>query len=651
MKNDCLGGKVLYLDLSTGEISYEPTVDYMKRFLGGRGVNNWLLFKHTDPNISPLDPRNVLLFGTGTLVGTSAPGANRMNVVAKSPVTNGIGSSSVGGQFAPVLRFAGYDHLVFMGRNRRLCYVYIDDNKVEIRDASHLKGKTTGETENRIRRELGCNDLQIASIGPAGENLVMASCIIVGRGRAAGRCGLGAVMGSKNLKAVAVRGSGAISVVDSKKFTQVVKKILEKMRNAEQLQEYAKYGTPGGVPVTEPIKNFQDEYLDPSLSKRIQSELLSYMSREDSKTKSARCWNCPVECAKYYKIQDGTYAGTECGKLEYNSLTDFCYKLGIYDAASAVRATVLCTEYGLDIDNAAGVIAWAFECYQRGIISKQDTGGIELEWGNHRVVMDLLHKMAYRIGFGDILAHGSNKASKIIGRDSSKYSVHTKGQELKEPIRAYKSWALGIVISGRGGGHTTGAPLIDLWPKLFTPRIITEMWGRSSAGGPTTYEGKAKIVVYYEKLHAVLDSLGICFFISKWCDPDLPGPNEYSELFSAATGIDISSQELMTMGERIHNTGKVLNILHARFSRKDDYPPERLMKEAIKSGSFKGERLDKQEWEKMLNEYYEFHGWDKCKGWPTSTTLRELKLGEMETALSSIRQQMVNFYPSPETQP
>ena len=637
MKNGCWEGKVLYLDLSTGKITREPIRDDIRRFLGGRGVNNWLLFRHIDPEVSPLDPENVLVLGTGTLVGTSTPGANRMNVVSKSPVTNGLGSSSVGGAFAPTLRFAGYDHLVLTGKSKGLCYVYIDSNNVEIRDASHLKGKTTSETENRIRHELGGNDVSIASIGPAGENLVMASCIIVDRGRAAGRCGLGAVMGSKNLKAVVVRGSGAITVVDSEKFTQVVNRILERVKNTRNLQIVEKYGTPGVSGFVEAIKNFQDEYF-PNVAERIRSQVISYMRPSEGETKIARCWNCPIGCAKYYKVEDGAYAGTECGKLEYNSLTDFCYKLGIYDAAPAIRAHALCTEYGLDIDNAAGVIAWAFECYERGLISSQDTGGLELEWGNHKAVMDLLRKMTFREGFGDILAHGSNKASQIIGRGSSKYSFSVKGQELKEAIRGWKDYALAIVVSERGGAHTRGAPQVDSLPELFTPQVISEMFDPSAVGGPTSYEGKANMVVYYEKLHAVLDSLGICFFISKWIDPNLPGPDEYSKLFSAATGINVSSQELMNAGERIHNMGRVFNILSAGFSRKDDYPPERLMKEPIKSGELKGERLDRRAWDKMLDEYYDLHGWDRCTGWPTTERLRELKLGETEATLRRVRQ-------------
>ncbi len=640
MNNRCLAGKVLYVDLSTRKISDEPAVDYIRRFLGGRGVNNWLLYTHTraNPKISPLDPGNVLVFGTGSLVGTLAPCSSRLNIVAKSPVTNGIGSASVGGYFSAALRFAGYDHLVFTGRSKELCYVWIEDNKVEIRDASNLKGKTTGETEYLIRQELGHNDVRIASIGPAGENLVMAACIIVDRYRAAARCGLGAVMGSKNLKAIAARGTGPITVEDEKRFNQLVQMFLEKAKNSVTLQRFAWGGTPAGEPgnETNPFKHFQDGHAPGDMVRKIQSELPSYISRED-KEKGAGCWNCPVKCAHYYKIQDGAYKGTELGKLEENSVIDFCYQLGIEDVVSPIRATALCSEYGLDVDNAGIAIAWAFECYQRGIISKQDTDGLELEWGNHKVVMDLLHKIAYRIGFGDILGRGSREASKMVGKGSWKYSIHIKGQDLKETLRTWKSWALGVVVSERGGAHTRGAPLVDL---LWPPEMITRTFGRSAAGGPTSYEGKPKMVVYYDKFHAILDSLGMCYFMSNWVGANLPNPDEYSKLFSAATGINMSSEELMRMGERITNMGKVLNILYAGFGRKDDYPPERLMEEPIKTGPYKGERLEKQKWEKMLDEYYELHGWD-TNGWPTARTLRQLELKEMERDLNKVRKNRV----------
>jgi aldehyde:ferredoxin oxidoreductase len=601
-----LSGQILRINLSKSEIIKDPALGYYKKFLGGRGVNYWLLLNEVAPEVSPFDPSNILAFGTGTLVGTLAPGANRLNVASKNALTGGVGSGSAGGYFAPELRFAGYDHLVFQGKAEKLVYLWIDDGRVEIRDAAHIWGRTTWETEEILREELG-DDIQIVSIGPAGENLVRTACIIVNRSRAVGRCGLGAVMGSKNLKAVAVRGTRSIATKDAARFAQAITELSQKIATSDILKRLNEYGSIEGSPFNaEPVRNFQDGYPSPESAKKICGKVFHEVYEVNG---SSCCFGCPVQCCHSYRVKEGIYAGATTDKLEANTLADFGYRLDLDYAPAVIKAHALCSQYGLDIDNSSSVIAWAFECYEKGIISESDTDGLKLEWGNHQAVMELLGAMTYRAGFGDLLAQGCYRASGIIGRGSRKYCIHVKGQELMEGIRPAKGWALGVIVSERGGTHTRGAPLTDL-----------------SGDNPTAYEGKAQLVVYYERLHAVLDSLGICYLTSNWMDPDLPGPDDYAELFSAATGMEMTADDLMKMGEQIHNLGKLLNIIHAGFRREDDYPPERLVREPIKSGSFVGELLARDKWDLMLDEYYELHGWGRESGWPTRESLESLGL-------------------------
>jgi aldehyde:ferredoxin oxidoreductase len=605
-RRNCLGGQILQVDLSAGVINKGSALQHNRRFFGGRGVSHWLLLEKLASRVSPFDPENMLLFGTGALVGTLAPTANRLNVASKNALTGGIGAGSAGGYFAPELRFAGYDHLILAGRAEDPVYIWINNDQVEIRNAKYIWGKTTWEAEDILREELG-DDVQIASIGPAGENLVRAACVIVNRSRAVGRCGLGAVMGSKNLKAIAVRGTGSIGIEDPERLSQAVRRVSRKIASSAILKRLNEYGSIEGSPFNaEPVKNFQDGYAGSEIAKKICGKVFHDTYEVDG---HPCCFGCPVRCGHSYEVKEGMYAGTTTDKLEANTLADFGYRLDLDYAPAIIKAHALCSEYGLDIDNSSSVIAWAFECYEKGIISKSDTDGLELKWGNHQAVMELLKKIAYREGFGNLLAEGCCKASEILGQGSENYCIHIKGQELMEGIRPAKGWALGVVVSDRGGTHTRGAPLTDL-----------------SGNNPTAYGGKARIVVYYERLHAVLDSLGLCYLTSNWMDPELPGPDDYGELFSAATGMEMSGDDLMRIGEQIHNLGKIFNIIHAGFRREDDYPPERLMREPVKSGPFAGQLLEKAKWDGLLDEYYELHGWDKRSGWPTRKSLESLGL-------------------------
>lgn len=628
-------GNILRVDLSTQKFHIEPMDHYIPGFLGGRGINQWILFKELRPWVTPFDPANIICFGAGALVGTLVPGASRLNVDSKNAYTEGIGSGNVGGGFGAELKYAGYDNIVFQGKARQPVYLWIEDDKISFRSAAALWGKTTLETAGMIKEDLDQTDIEILCIGPAGENMARPACIVVSGSRVVGRCGLGAIMGSKNLKAIAVKGTGAIGTKETNEFMELVRIVSERLRTLKGTDDHMKYGTLSCSPAYNnlsalPYKNYHDDHIPDEFLAKISHEIFQRVYQVDHYS----CRGCPLPCGHVYFIGRGPYAGTRCLKAEANTVWNFGGRLAIDEAGAILKAQEECCQLGLDIDNAAGAIAWAVDCFQNKILSKNDTDGLELNWGDHGVVLELIRKIAYREGFGDILAEGSLKASELVGRGSEKYSFHVKGQELIEAIRSMKGWALGVVVSPRGATHTRGALAAERskWSKEECQRTF----GIETAGEAKTYVGKAKAVGYMESASALWDALGLCFFTVNRSNPGGINPSEMAQFYSLATGINISESELMKAGERLHNLEKMFNVWHARFARLDDYPPKRLMEEPIKSGPLKGELLREEDWDEMLNEYYRIHGWDEHTGWPTREKLEELGLHECVQILDQI---------------
>lgn len=620
-------GKILRVDLTRSVISTQSTYDYVSRFLGGRGINQWILLREQRSQTTPFEPASIICFGAGALVGTLVPGAARLNIDSMNTFTAGIGSGSAGGWFAAELKFAGYDHIVVQGKARKPVYLSIEDEKVCLRPAAELWGKTTGDTEILIKDDIGREDIQVLSIGPAGENLARQACVIVSGMRAVGRCGLGAIMGSKNLKAIAVKGTGSIEISSPNEFMTLVEQVSERLIRLNGAKARKEFGT---FRVSELYNDLSalayKNYLDDFIPKEHFAQISPEVFRNKYDVGGYACSACPTPCGHVYFVDSGPFSGKACMKAESNSLWDFGGRLAITDPAAILRAQEECCQLGLDIDNSAGVIAWAIDCFQNGIISEKVTDGIELSWGNPDMVLSLLKKIAYREGFGDLLAEGSFRASHKVGGASSKYAFHVKGQDLIEAIRSMKGWALGVVVSARGGAHTRGALATEVM--RYSPEDSQRIFGVNTAGDARSYKGKPKIVSYFEYVISVLDSLGICFFTGNWGSPEGISPVELARFYSLATGIPTSEAELLKIGERIHNVEKMFNVLQASFARKDDYPPERFMQEPVQSGPLKGELLQQSDWDKMLDEYYYIHGWDKETSWPTKEKLRELDLDE-----------------------
>jgi aldehyde:ferredoxin oxidoreductase len=613
-------GKVLRINLSTRKVSFEPSGH--RELVGGRGVNQYILFKELPLRVDAFDPRNILTIGAGLLVGTDAPAACRISIDTKSPLTGGIGSANVGGNFGFELKSAGIANIVIHGRADKLVYILIDDGDVEIKDARHLSQMTVSETEEALTRDLG-EDYQKMSIGPAGENLARTSCVIVNRARSASRCGIGSVFGSKNVKAIAVRGSQEIEVSNAQKFSRLVEDCYEKMENSgfnRRRKKYGAYCYEEPWQIETPYRNFSGDI--PPEEKKLKLTPDAFLKL---KIGQKTCRSCPIGCWSIYRFKhENEWIVTEA--LQGNDIKNFGAKLDLDEPEDILYAHHLCDELGLDEDATSNVIAWAFECFEKRLINEDKTDGLKLSWGNKEAVFKLVTKIAHRDGFGDILADGCKAASERLGCGSD-CCVHVKGNDLYECLWMSPSWALGVVVSPRGGTHTRGAVMEDRI--RGTPEeMCRRYFGSALTGSSTSYEGKESLVVFMERLNAVLDCLGICMFTHSGTLSMLL-PEHYAALLSAASGIDVQFSELMRIGERVHTLEKCFNILHTNWTRKDDLPPRRFTDRPL-AGKY---RISMRKWNKLLDRYYKLHGWSS-DGRPTKRRLSELGLKEVYDTLS-----------------
>lgn len=628
-------GKMLRINLTSGEIEERDYTDQYQYsdWLGHIAVK--LLYEELPSWVTPFDPYNRLIFSTGVFMGTTVPGACKVSASTLGPLTGGWASGSCDSYAGMEMKHAGYDHLVIQGRAHRPSYLWITDETVEIRDATELWGKTTWETLDLIREELNDPTLHVLSIGPAGENLARNACIIQDWNRAIGRCGTGAVMGSKNLKAIVCKGKKSINVADVEKFGEKVFEIRERINNSPhpETEYFKKYGSLGANYIVKQdadgvaYKNFQEgrwpDDIYPNLDMRKIIDKYEVAKRGFP--------GCAIRCSRAVRITEGPYKGLECEINQWEVMGGLMAKCCIKEPTFAIKYNALCSQMGMDVDGPSGAIAWAMECFDRGILTKEDTGGIEINWGDEEVVLDLTRKMCYREGFGNILAEGCYRAASIIGRGSEKYAIHIKKQDLYETLRGTNGWALGAMTASRGGGHTTGSS----WWGLISVKIDDETAYKllgipnfSKARDPLSYEGTVDEVYYNEILHRICNSTGICLYNTVMQDFDFINLQDIAELLTYATGKEYTVKDLETIAMRQLNMEKAFNLKFTDFSRKDDMPQDRHF-EPIPTGPNAGWTWDKGKVEEMLDEYYEKHGWSKETSFPKKETYEKYGLGEV----------------------
>lgn len=611
-------GTILRVDLTSGKIEKEPLSEELGRnYLGGRGINVRILYNEVPAGLDAYDPENRLIFGTGPLTGTSLA-SGRLNITAKSPLSNILGCSNGGSHFSPELKFAGYDHVVFTGKADKPVYLCINNDKVEIRDARHLWGETTDETERMIREELGDPNIQVTSIGPAGENLVRFACIVVGEYGACGKCGLGAVMGSKNLKAVAVRGTKGVKVARPDVFRDLVLDLQQRALRNTNYPVVSKYGTTRLLRFpqrlgTQAIRNSTQAGPFAGYDK-IGPEALD----EKYAIKDKACLGCINHCRSWYEIKDGPYAGEKGVGIEYACEITWGVICDNDYAPSLYKGTKLCNQLGLDLREMGMVLAACMEWYEKGLITKEDTGGIELTWGNYEAMIEICRKVAKREGIGDLLAEGGIRVAQKLGRGAENCITHSKGiLQTTSDVRWNPYYMLGLAVATRGADHLRGAATVS-----------TAKDG-SRAG---VYEGAAQAVYSRQTLGTIADSLEVCKFSTTWSGMELT-VKVLAELFSLATGIDVDEKEISKIADRIWTLERAF-IVREGISRKDDVLVGRLANEPMHGGPYDGLKVDRQKWDKMIDEYYDFVGWDKETGVPTRATLESLGLGEVADELA-----------------
>jgi aldehyde:ferredoxin oxidoreductase len=606
-------GRILRVDLSKKESTTEAIAPYTS-FIGGRGINTKIVFDEVDPKISPFDPANRLVFGPGVLTGTSVPTASRMTVTTLCP--NGIiGSSGMGEFIGAEIRHAGYDHIIVQGKSDSPVYLYIHDDGVEFRDAAQVWGKETVETQQLLKREIGDPDVKVACIGPAGENLVSFACIRTGIQSASGRGGTGAIMGSKNLKAIAVRGKRGVEIARLEEFLKVSYETRKMLLEHPALQKPAEKMSQLAMNLNDsPNKrglstfgNWEDVDWDEIDAKNFVHGGAEYYDKHY--VARVGCSGCPI--FRCYRICDDPETGI--GTAKCYSQPMFTFRVWNREWKVMESAGHLCNNYGMDTNSTAKVIAFLMELYHRGIITEKDTDGIPMRRGDKEAIISTIHKIGRQEGFGKLFRDGVLEAARTIGKGAEECAMQVKGQEMGlHDFRGRKATALAQATATKMGGGEY--PHID--------SVWTVGTSREDPTYPSSYDNRALMVWEQANVYKVVDMLGICKNYFAW-SPDR-SLGLLARLFSLATGVDTSEDDLLFAAQRMTVLERAFDVMRG-IRRKDDTLPKRMFETPVPGGPLKGERLEKAKFDKMVDEYYELAGWDE-DGVPKEETFQKYGL-------------------------
>lgn len=616
-------GKQLRISLNNRKVTVEnidPKV--LRKYLGGVGYGARILYDELKKGIDPLSKANKLIFATGPLSLNRIPGGGSVMICFKSPLTNAWSESRCGTDFGPDLKRAGYDAVIIEDRSEKPVYIVINDEDIEIKPAEHLTGKSISEKIKMIRDELDDQKISVMCIGPAGEKLVKIA-VAMSDQRAAGRCGVGAVMGSKNLIGIAVKGSKEVSVAQPEKLKELIKKAMKAVRENEVAAGFKEHGTTGEMVPNDaagdwPTKNWHSNHW--GKAEKIYDEFYN-----NKLVKNHACYRgCPIACGRIAEVKEGKYKTPVHEGSEYESLSAFTAFVLNDNIDAAIHATYLCNEYGIDTISAGAIIAFAMECYEHGVIKKKDIGDLDLSWGNPDALPELVRLISMREGIGDILAEGVKIASEKLGKGSEEFAIHGKGLEAPaHDARSGKALAVAYGTANRGMCH-----IHPLEGMAYDSGKFDFGMAKYGLPDPNTVhrwdeKGKGKSVKILQDGLIIPDILSTCkFFMYGGLNID-----NYADMLSALTGWEIDGWELLKVGERVTNLQRLFNMREG-FGRNDDLIPERVRK--IPSfGIYKDEqRCAIKDYEGMLNEYYEARGWDLITGKPSKDKLRELGLEE-----------------------
>ena len=616
-------GQHLHVDMTKGTCKPVP-IDktFALMYLGGQGFASRIMYDRVGPKTDPLSPDNILIWATGPFTGTLWPQAARYVVAAKSPLTGIFGEAHSAGHWGPELKFAGFDTIIVTGRSQTPKYLFIDNGKARLLDAKEVWGRNTTETEDMIKETRNDQNIRISCIGQAGENLVRFAAIINDYDRAAARSGIGAVAGSKHLKAVAVRGGQDIPIAKPDRYLDVIEELHEKMLASPFTASRAAYGTTNLVELMQEIGRLPSYNMRSGVFAEYQ-KISGEAIKKDYLVKPRADFACLQRCGRYTRVKTGPYA--YCGGApEYETQSSMGSRCGNANLESVLYGHHLSNLYGLDTISTGATISWAMEAWDEGLITAEDTGGIDLSWGNHESIIKLIHMIANREGFGDILAEGSYRAAQRIGKGTEKFVMHSKKQEIagQEP-RAQKSMGLATATAARGADHLYAFPVLD---EVGFDEEIGIRYGTEylpEIGDRLNPKYKGIMVKENEDFCAVVESLGVCKYGT--LIPPVLFYEDIVKAFDVTVGLTITESQLRMIGERIVNLNRCFNVREG-IRRKDDSLPKRLTHTPAPEGPSKGQVV---ELEQMLDEYYELREWRLEDGLPTKRVLKRLELEDL----------------------
>jgi len=606
--------RIAYLNLDRLDTEIvEIPLEITKKFLGGRGINVYLLYNQVTPEINPFSPKNPLIIGLGLLTGLKGIGASRCNISGKSPETGLLGDANIGGNFGAFMKKTGIDYLFIVGAAKEPVYIYLDEKGIEVRDAKDLWGKDTIETNTILKRRYGPSSQSI-SIGIAGENLVRFACIINRKKNAAGRTGLGCLMGAKKIKAIVVNGKKSIKPKDENGFNDLLKFLQKRLKEEPLVNVLSEFGTAHLFKLINQkigmgrVHNGLSMKFD---NKDISPEVL----KEKYYKGKAGCFSCPVTCQHRYKTEKISNEGPE-----YTILASFGPVLGIKRLETILYINDLINRYGLDASSTSNLIAWSIELFKKGVIDEKLTNGLKLDWGNEEAIIELIHQIAHRDGFGNFLADGAKEAVKKLGEETAKYLIWTKYLPQSDPVdlRYLPAYALGNAVASRGSDHLRSRPTWEAYG--LSEEQLKAIYGGYVSTNPNSYEGKGRVIWWWETYLSLFDALGLCKLIAFHCCPGLFNFEFFSKLIHYATGLNLTPEEIFEIGERIVTLERMF-IVREGIRKKDDFPPQRYFE------PLNGLRLDKEKFEQMLDEYYQLRGFDK-EGKPLEETIKRLGLSQ-----------------------
>ncbi len=609
-------GKILRVDLTNNKISTDSlNEDLARKFFGGRCLGAKLLFDEIPAKIDPLGPENVLIFSTGPLTGSGVPSGNRYAIITKSPQTGFFLDTYAGGHFGSEIKFAGYDFIIISGRSEKPVYLVIDDDNIDIKDASKIWGLDCWSAETALKKDFGDESARVAVIGPAGEKLVNYA-LVSNEHHQCGRGGAGAVMGSKKVKGVVIRGSRGVKVANPKGLLHYLENEIHLILTEGPMAELVKgikYYTPGSVEEHNemgllPTYNFRQGVFD-----RVEKISGHYM-RDRIVAKDKACFSCNTPCNKFSVIKEGQYAGGMVVGPDYETLAMLGSNIGFDNVEAVAHANIICDKLGIDTISTGNVIGFITECFEKRIVTKEDVDGLDLEFGNERAVMSLLKKIGQRQGIGDILSKGVLQISKKIGKESGRFAMQVKGMEYPGYVPAASpAFALEYAVTDRGGCHRRA------WP----------VFAEKSAGAPYTTEGRAKVIKDLFDKRLPLHSAIVCDLFFGWSGS---GWEEFKQMINFVMDVEMDDAGLQLIAERGFTIARAFNVREGA-TREDDILDYRTMTEEQPIGPAQGKNVTKEMLNEMLDEYYQLRGWDIKTGIPTRETLMRLGISDVAIAL------------------